>query len=617
MRALRELAAGGLLRLPRATGALLAGCAAAPLYTAAQTAIPLVTGSIVDQALLARDPRALTLRVALLVGLAAASAAGRGLHQTAFARLGERTRTELQLRLLGRLHALPIAYFDSERSGRIQSLLREDAASVGRLGFEMLSEALLGALQLGLMLTVLTLRYGRAVLVGLALIPIYTVLPALFARRLRRAAGDSLAATAEVASALQESIQGVREVRVFGREGWAVERLRGLLGGEAARQGRVALLRAAHGLDYVIYFLAGGLVYWWGGQSVFAGRLSVGALVALVALLANLESPVARLTHLSADYQRLMAAAERIAAAFRAAPGVAPGPAAAGAGAALAPGGHRVRFDGVEFAYAGAAAPVLRQISFSVEAGERVAIVGPSGAGKSTLVGLLARLHEPRRGRVLIDGRDLRTLALDSLRQEVGFVMQDTMLFAGTVRDNLRFGRLDATDAELVASARAANADEFIARLERGYDTEIGERGVQLSGGQRQRIGIARVLLRRPGILVLDEATSSLDGAGERQVRQALERLMAGRTTFVVSHRPAAFAGADRIVVLDRGRIVGIGRHHELLAVSAVYRGLAGEGEAGGGGAPAMVAGGGAAVAGGTAAVGGGTAVAREREAGG
>jgi ABC-type multidrug transport system fused ATPase/permease subunit len=511
------------------------------------------------------------VRAVLLVGFAALSTVAKGVHQVAFASLGEHSRARLQSRLLARLHELPISLFDREKSGRIQSLLSEDAASAARLSFQILSEGLLGLLQLGLVLAVLATRYGRAVLVALALIPIYVAFPLLFSRRTRLAAREGLAATAEVISSLQESIQAVREIRLFGRESWSVERLRRLLAADVSRPVRLSVLRSLYSFQYVVYFLAGSAIYWWGGQLVFAGRLTVGALVALVALLGYLEGPVSRLTHLAGDYQRMMAAAERIgevAGDERSQP-----PAT---GTELVPGGHRVSYEGVSFRYGENAHPLLEEVSFAVEPGERVAIVGPSGAGKSTVVGLLARLYEPQEGCIAIDGRDLRGYSLSSLRREIGFVLQETMLFAGTVRENIRFGDLYSTDEEIEESERMANAHEFIQRLGQGYDTEIGERGVQLSGGQRQRIGIARVLLRKPGILVLDEATSALDTEAERVVLVALERLMTDRTTFVISHRPSAFMSADRILVLDGGRIVAIGRHDELITTCAVYRSVVG-----------------------------------------
>jgi subfamily B ATP-binding cassette protein MsbA len=504
-------------------------------------------------------------------GTSVVTTVARGVYQTTFSWIGERGRAELQTGLLRRLHELPIAFFDREKSGRIQSLLSEDAANAARLGSQLLSEAVVGTLQLAFVLSALATRYGRSVFAALLLIPVYALFPLFFSHRVRHAAREALAATAEVNTVLHESIVSVREVRVFGRELWSIERLSRRLAGEVSRQLRLIILRSAFGLSYILYFLVAAAVYWWGGLALFAGRLTVGELVAIVVLLGYLETPVGRLTSLGAEYQRVKAAVDRIAHLG----GAGGGPQQSGA-EELAPGGHRVCFEGVEFRYGDGHAPALRDISFAVEPGELVAIVGPSGAGKSTLVGLLARLYEPQKGRILIDGKDIRAYSVASLRRGIGFVLQETMLFAGTVQENIRFGNLDASDEEVEESARLANADEFIAGLRDGYNSEAGERGVQLSGGQRQRIGIARVLLRQPGALVLDEATSALDTEAERLVREALERLMEDRTTFVISHRPSAFVNADRILVLEAGEIVASGRHEELLATCALYRGLVG-----------------------------------------
>ncbi len=553
--------------------ALLAGLLATAVYTSAQVSIPLVTGSIIDKALLARDSGALLSNVALLIGVATLSTLSRGVQQTLFAWLAERSRAELQARLLARLYTLPLAFFDRERSGRLQSLLTEDASMVARLGFQALSEATIGILQLGLILGVLAIRHGKAAWAALMLIPIYMLFPLFFGKRIRAASSEALAATAEVATTLQESIQAVREMKVFDREGWAVTRLRGRLAADVARQVRLAVIRSLHGLSYSIYFLVAGSAYWFGGQELLAGHISVGELVALVALLAYLDGPVGRLVQLNTDAQRVIAGVDRITGTLGAKEVE-----SVNGGRNLEPGGHRVSFEGITLCYGDPGQAVLRDISFTVESGQRIALVGPSGAGKSSLVALLVRLYEPESGRILIDGCDLRTWNLASLRSEIGFVLQETILFAGTVEENLRFGRLDATTAEIEDCARIANAHEFIQRLPYGYQTEIGERGVKLSGGQRQRIGIARILLRRPGILVLDEAMSALDTDGERLVREALERLMEGRTTFVITHRPSAFVGADRIFVLAEGQIVAEGRHAELLASCTIYRSLVGAG---------------------------------------
>ncbi len=571
MNFLRQLTVHRAASLRSVVAAVTVGFAAAAVYTGALTAIPLVTGAIVDKALLAKDPHALLVRVLTLVGAAAVATVAKGVHQTAFTWLGELGRAEILARLLSRLHLLPMTFFDQETSGRIQSHLTEDASSAARLTSKMLSDGLLGTLQLGFVLAAVATRYGEALAAALVLIPIYAVFPLVFSRPMRRAARAALAATAEVNTVLQESVQAVREVKIFGRELWSVERLSRRLAAEVSRQLRWTMLRSAYGLDYVLYFMVAGAVYWWGGLALFHGRLTVGELIAIIVLLGYLETPVSRLSQLSTEYQRVRAAADRLAEITHAdlkpeSPGA----------IALPPGGHRVCCEQVEFRYPGAAVPALRDVSFVVEPGERVAIVGPSGAGKTTLVGLLARLYHPQAGSILIDGRDLEGYSLASLRREIGFVLQDTMLFSGSVRDNIRFGKLDATEEEIQESSRLANAHGFIQLLGNGYDSEVGERGAQLSGGQRQRIAIARVLLRKPGTLVLDEATSALDTEAERLVREALEQLMQGRTTFIISHRPSAFVHADRILVLDAGRIVATGRHEELLSSSALYRSLVG-----------------------------------------
>jgi ABC-type multidrug transport system fused ATPase/permease subunit len=572
MKALRQLFLLGAWNDRRLLAALAAGSAAAVVWMAAQVAIPLLTGAILDRGVLARDAVALRDRVIALVAAATLSTVAKGVHQTAFAWLSERARAALELRLLARLHELPVAYFDGERTGRLQRLLADDTASVARGGCQVLGEAMQAVLQLGLILAVLVTRYGRIAFAALAVVPIYMLFPLLVGRRTRDASRDALSAAAEAAAIRHESIQAVREIRLFGIESWAADRLGASLHDETGRQTTLAILRSAYGLNYAVYFLAAGVVYWLGGLAVLDGQLTLGKLVALVALLASLDYPVSTLSRLGGELHRVVASAESIARLLAVEPAAQP----LAGGTPLGTGGHRVRFDEVGFRHAGAAAPTLEGISFTVDPGERVALVGPSGAGKSTLAALLSRLYDPQQGRIWIDGHDHRDCTLASLRREVGFVLQDTFLFAGTIADNIRLGRRDASDLEVEQSARLANAHEFILRLARGYDSEVGERGVKLSGGQRQRLGIARMLLRKPGILVLDEAMSALDAPGERLVRDALVRLMAGRTTLSISHRPSVFADADRILVLDGGRIVAAGRHQELLRHCELYRGLAG-----------------------------------------
>lgn len=572
MNALGRLAELGTFEGRGSKRGYLVAATTAAVYTAAQVAIPLIMGSIIDEALAAEDSRGLLLRVLLLVGVASTSSVVNGVQKTTFTWLGERWRGNLQAAILARLFRLPLAFFDRRKSGELLSLLLEDAVTAARGCRQMLSEVTLSMLQLGFILAVVIVEYGAVVLAALALIPIYTLIPVLFGRPTRTASRAVSTATADASTAAQESLQAVRELRLFDRERWAVDRLRRLLREDVSRRVKLKVLASIYSLTDAMYFLVVALVFWFGGLQVIAGQLTVGKLVALVGLLAYLESPVSRLVRLNTEHQRVRAAVERISEALAEEPEL-----GTGGELTLGSGAHEIRFEEVSFAYTGSSEPALEDVSFTVDPGRTLAIVGPSGSGKSTLVALLAGLYEPSSGCISIDGRPLASYDLASLRRQIGFVLQEAMLFAGTVRENILIGRLDADDDAMTAAARAANAHEFIRALPAGYDTQIGERGVQLSGGQRQRIGLARVLLRDPSILVLDEATSALDLESERLVRDAVGRLMAGRTSLLVSHRPSSFVDADEILVIDAGRVVDRGRHEELVVRCGTYSRMVGE----------------------------------------
>jgi len=374
-------------------------------------------------------------------------------------------------------------------------------------------------------------------------------------------------AQGEAVGVLQEAIAEVRTVQAFTREEYESERFRAKLLFTLSKVLQRARLSATlFPLIGFLGFAASIIVLWYGGHQVIRGEATTGQLVAFLLYAGMVAGPVGGLASQWTQVQEAFGAADRIFALLDTVPEIADRP---GASVLPAADGH-IAFEGVSFRYAQGPL-VLTDITTSFDAGKTTALVGPSGAGKTTLVSIVARFYDPTEGRVTIDGHDLRDLTVRSVREQIAVVPQEPILFATTVADNIRYGRLDATDAQLHAAAQAANATEFIDRLPEKYDTIVGERGVKLSVGQRQRIAIARALLRDSPVLLLDEATSSLDNESEYLVQEALARLMLGRTTIVIAHRLTTVERADRILVLERGRIVEDGTHQSLMNANALY----------------------------------------------
>lgn len=535
-------------------------------------ALPLAIRYIVDGALAQANLQLLNRTVLLLIGLFAAQAV-LGFGETYLVSwTGERVVSDLRETLYGHLQTMPLRFFNNQRVGELVSRLGNDISAIQ----DAVTSTLLSLLSQTIMLVggivIIFVMAPRLTLMMLMVVPLAVIGMILLGRLVRGISKQVQDALAHVTATAEEALAGVRIVKSFAREPYevmrysaGVERLFGL----AVKRVRIrAVLGPAIGF---LAFCTIAIVLWFGSRDVIAGTLTPGQLVSFLIYTMMIASPIATFTGLYSQFQQALGASERVFELMDAEPemkdepGAIPLPSVAG----------RVSFEDVSFDYADGtqSREVIHGVTLTAEPGQVVALVGPSGAGKTTLVNLIARFYEPTGGRICIDGCDIRFVQLRSLRENVGIVPQETSLFSGSIRDNIAYGKLEASQEEIEAAARAANAHEFIMELPEGYETLVGERGVKLSGGQRQRISIARALLKDPCILILDEATSSLDSESEQAVQDALVRLMRDRTTFVIAHRFSTITSADWIVVLDAGRVVEQGTHAELLAREAgIYR---------------------------------------------
>lgn len=528
-------------------------------------ALPLVIRYVVDGALLEANLPMLNQVIALLLALFVAQAVLGFGQSYLLGWVGERVVANLRTTLYKHLQGMPLRFFASTRTGELLSRLGNDVGTIQNAVTDTLLSLLSNAILFIGGVVIIFVMAWRLTLVMLAVVPLAVLGMIVLGRLVRRYSREVQDALAEVSATAEEALAGVRIVKSFAREPYEV----GRYSDGVERLFRIAIKRVRLGaiLGPIIGLLAFStiaIVLWVGSREVIAGRLTPGQLVSFLLYTMMIASPIASFTSLYAQFQRALGASERVFQLLDSQPELQEAP-----DAPDLPLIHgEVRFEAICFDYGDTAEArvVLRDIDLIAQPGQVVALVGPSGAGKTTLVNLIPRFYDPNSGCILIDGHDIRQVKLRSLREQIGIVPQETALFSGNVRDNIRYGKLDAAQDEIEAAARAANAHDFILQLPDGYDTLVGERGVKLSGGQRQRVAIARALLKNPRILILDEATSSLDTESEQAVQEALERLMRYRTTFVIAHRLSTITNADWIAVLDAGRIVEQGTHTELLA---------------------------------------------------
>jgi subfamily B ATP-binding cassette protein MsbA len=550
--------------------ALLAGIVGMVVGGLADAALVKLTGPLIDELFVQRKRELAFLLPLAIVAVFVVSGIASFTSGYSSQWVSNKVILDLRREMFAKVLRLPPSYFDAVPTAQLVTRFTFDVTNLAAASTSVLTVLVRDSVTVAALLAVLLYSNWKLTIITFVVIPPIAVVVRLFSRRLRQMSRENQRAVGGIAEVLDEAIANQRVVRIFGGQAYESERFeragqrirRFAMKQAAAAAGTVPVtqLFVACAIAAIIYFAAG---------QAFAGSTDVGHFIEFIAATGMLLQPLKRLTGINEQLQKGLAACESVFSL------VDEGPEEDRGTTVLERAKGALRFEGVSLTYPGASRPALDRVSLEIRPGETVALVGPSGGGKSSLVHLLPRFYRPSAGRITLDGHDLESLTLESLRRQISLVSQNVVLFNDTVAANIAYGRADRTsEADIVRAAEAAHAMEFIRTLPQGLQTEIGENGARLSGGQRQRIAIARAILKDAPVLLLDEATSALDTESERAVQAALEALMVGRTTIVIAHRLSTIEKADRIVVLSQGRVVESGSHGDLVGAGGMYAGL-------------------------------------------
>lgn len=549
------------------TGRLIMAMVCAMLAAGANLYVPWLIKGVIDQVLADKDMMMLNLiAISIVVAFFLRGVFLYGQHYL-MSYIAQKVIIDVRDAIYRKLQKLPISYFEKRQTGTVMSYVTNDVTAMQTgLADHVIDMITEGVILIGSFAMMCWLHW-KLTLLTLIIVPLVGYTMNIFGRKLKKTSFTMQERVADITSLLQEALTAIRVIRSFVREEYEIQRFANQNQANFIAQMKNAKLMSM--LAPVVEFLAAisvTLILWYGGMEVIDGHLTAGALIAFLVYAVNLSNPIKRLSRVYGNIQKAIAAAERVFAVLDTEEEITD---AADAKKMPIVKGN-VKLTDVKFSYVEGEL-AIKGISMEAQPGQMIAIVGASGSGKSTIANLIPRFYDIQSGSIEIDGYDIRSVTQRSLREQIGIVPQETVLFNGSVYDNIRYGNLDATKEEIIAAAKAANAHEFITQMTDGYETQIGERGALLSGGQRQRIAIARAILKDPQILILDEATSALDTESEKIVQEALDKLLVGRTSFVIAHRLSTIVRADVIIVMERGVIVERGTHEELLEKGGIY----------------------------------------------